>query len=126
VSKEHTYLDSPISCAQQAPASPTWPTSVFHPDDEDFAQDIQLHLMEMAKNGYIRAEDVVDYIASPQIQAKLGSKACGISACTARHWLKKLNWQYGRKRNGMWMDMKGKTFSSPSRHSVPPDSSHTQ
>ena len=73
-------------------------------DDEDFAQDIQLHLMEMAKNGYIRTEDVVDYIASPQIPAKLGSKARGISVRTARRWLKKLDWRYGRKRNGMYMD----------------------
>ena len=48
--------------------------------------------MEIAKNGYIRAEDVVDYVASPQIQAKLGSKACGISIRTAHRWLKKLNW----------------------------------
>jgi hypothetical protein len=73
-------------------------------DDEDFSQDIQLHLMEMAKNGYIRAEDVVDYVASPQIQAKLGSKARGISIRTARCWLKKLDWRYGRKRNGMYVD----------------------
>ena len=48
--------------------------------------------MEKAKNGYIHAEDVVDYIASPQIQAKLGSKAHGISIHMARHWLKKLDW----------------------------------
>ena len=34
-------------------------------DDEDFSQDIQLHLMEMAKDGYICAQDVVDYVASP-------------------------------------------------------------
>ena len=60
--------------------------------------------MEMTKNGYICAEDVVDYIASPQIQAKLGSKACGISVRTACHWLKKLDWQYGHKRNRMYMD----------------------
>ena len=61
-------------------------------DDEDFSQNIQLHLMEIAKNGYIHTEDVVDYVASPQIQAKLGSNACGISIHTACHWLKKLNW----------------------------------
>ena len=66
-------------------------------DDEDFSQNIQLHLMEIAKNGYIHAEDVVDYVASPQIQVKLGSNACGISIHTACHWLKKLNWRYGHK-----------------------------
>ena len=60
--------------------------------------------MEIAKNGYIRAEDVVDYIASPQIQAKLGSIARGISIRTAHCWLKKLNWQYGCKQNRMYVD----------------------
>ena len=60
--------------------------------------------MEIAKNGYICAEDVVDYVASPQIQVKLGSKARGISIRTARRWLKKLNWQYGCKRNRMYID----------------------
>ena len=60
--------------------------------------------MEMAKNGYIRAEDVVDYVTSPQIQAKLGSKAHGISIRMARHWLKKLDWRYGHKQNGMYIN----------------------
>ena len=73
-------------------------------DDEDFAQDIQLHLIEMAKDGYIRAQDVVDYVASTQMQAKLGTKARGISIRTARCWLRKLDWRYGRKRNGMYVD----------------------
>lgn len=39
-------------------------------DDEDFAQDIQLHLTEIAKKGYIRAQDIVDYVATPEIQAR--------------------------------------------------------
>ena len=60
--------------------------------------------MEMAKNSYICAEDVVDYIVSPQIQAKLGSKAHGILVHTTRHWLKKLDWRYGCKQNGMYVD----------------------
>ena len=66
--------------------------------------------MEMAKNGYIRAEDVVDYVTSPQIQAKLGSKAHGISIRTAHRWLKKLDWRYGRKQKSMVM--KGKMLYS--------------
>ena len=43
--------------------------------DEDFAQGIQLWLIEIAKDGYIKAEDIVDYVATPEIQEKLGSKA---------------------------------------------------
>jgi hypothetical protein len=73
-------------------------------DDEDLAQDIQLHLMEIAKNGYIQAQDVVDYVATPEIQEKLGTKARGISLRTGQRWLKKLNWWYNQKRNGMYID----------------------
>jgi hypothetical protein len=47
-------------------------------DDEDFQRDIQLHLTEIVKKGYIHAQDVVDYVATPEVQQKLGMKACGI------------------------------------------------
>jgi hypothetical protein len=73
-------------------------------DDEDFAQDIQLHLVEIGKKGYIRAQDIVDYVATPEVQEKLGTKARGISVRTARRWLHKLSWRYGRKKNGMYID----------------------
>jgi len=50
-------------------------------EDEDLAQDIQLHLTEIAKKGYIRAQDVVDYVATPDVQERLGTRgnARGIS-----------------------------------------------
>ncbi|CAA7270186.1 unnamed protein product [Cyclocybe aegerita] len=73
-------------------------------DDEDFAWDIQLHLTEKAKDGYIRAQDIVDYVATKDVQERLGVKARGITVRTARRWLKKLNWRYTRKRNGMYID----------------------
>ena len=73
-------------------------------DHEDFAQDIQLHLMEIAKNGYICAQDVVDYVTTLKIQEKLGSKSRTILVQTARRWLKQLNWWYGKKPNGMYVD----------------------
>ena len=60
--------------------------------------------MEIAKNGYICAQDVVDYVATPKIQEKLGSKSCTISVHTARRWLKWLNWWYDKKPNGMYVD----------------------
>ena len=71
--------------------------------DEDFAQDIQLHLLEISKGGYVRAQDVVDYIDRPEVQERLGKKT-KISLRTAQRWLKKLSWRYGRKRNGMYID----------------------
>jgi len=73
-------------------------------DDEDVAQDIQEHLQEIAKEGYVRAQDIVDYVSTPAIQEKLGMKKRAISVRTAHRWLKKLNWRYGRKKNGMYID----------------------
>jgi hypothetical protein len=73
-------------------------------DDEDFRRDIQLHLTEIAKKGYIRAQDIVDYVATPEVQRKLGTKARGIHVRTARRWLHKLSWRYQQKKKGMYID----------------------
>jgi hypothetical protein len=73
-------------------------------EDEDFRQDIQLHLIEIAKNGYIRAQDIVDYVATDEVQKKLGTKARGIHVRTARRWLHKLSWRYQQKKKGMYID----------------------
>ena len=43
-------------------------------DDEDFVQDIQEHLQEIVKEGYIQVQDIVDYVSTPAIQEKLGAK----------------------------------------------------
>ena len=75
-------------------------------EDEDLAQDIQLHLTEIAKKGYIHAQDVVDYVATPEVQEHLTTtgKAHGISLQTAQRWLRKLRWRYMKKKNGMYID----------------------
>ncbi|KAG2363590.1 hypothetical protein BDR07DRAFT_1460242 [Suillus spraguei] len=74
-------------------------------EDEDFAQEIQLYLSEVQqKEGHIRAQDIVDYVATPNVQERLGAKAKVISKRTAQRWLCKLDWRYGRKRNGMYID----------------------
>ena len=62
-------------------------------EDEDFRREIQLHLMEIVKKGYICAQDIVDYVATPEVQRQLGMRACGIHVRTARRWLHKLNWR---------------------------------
>ena len=82
----------------------TYHSSVL--EDEDFAQNIQLHLVEIAKKGYIRAQDVVDFVATPEMQEKLAKmgKPRGITRRTAQRWLKKLSWRYTKKRNGMYID----------------------
>ena len=64
-------------------------------EDEDIAQGIQLHLLEIGKKGYIRAQDIVDYIATPEVQEQLAGRAkTTIHQRTACRWLKKLNWLY--------------------------------
>ena len=72
--------------------------------DEDFSQSIQLHLQQIAKNGYIRAQDIVDFMETPEMQKKLdeiGSRKKKISLCMAQHWLHAMGWWYGRKKNGI-------------------------
>jgi hypothetical protein len=76
-------------------------------DDEDFAHAIQIHLSGIAKNNYIRAQDIVDFMQTPEMQEKLeeiSSKKKKISLHTAQRWLHRMGWRYGRKRNGMYVD----------------------
>ena len=35
--------------------------------------------MKISKKGYIQAQDIVDYVATPEVQEWLGTKARGIS-----------------------------------------------
>ena len=73
-------------------------------EDEDFQRDIQLHLTEIAKKGYIKAQDIVDYVATEEVQQRLGKRAQGIHVRTARRWLSKLSWRYSQKKKGMYID----------------------
>ncbi len=82
-----------------------WNSSILN--DEDLAQAIQLHLLTVSKDSYICAQDVVDFIATPRRTKKApgsGKKQKSISVRTARQWLKTLNWWYGWKQNGMYVD----------------------
>ena len=76
-------------------------------EDEDFSQAIQLHLQTITKDGYIQAQDIVDFVSQPEMQAKLetsSAKKRSISIQTAQHWLHKMGWRYGKKKNGMYVD----------------------
>ncbi|KAF8059298.1 hypothetical protein FPV67DRAFT_1400947, partial [Lyophyllum atratum] len=75
--------------------------------DEDFTSAIQLHLQEVAKTGYIRAQDIVDFMETPEMQKKLeefGATCRKISLRTAQRWLHTMEWRYGRRKNGMYID----------------------
>ena len=76
---------------------PSWMTKIFAPN-------IQEHLLAIVKDGYIWAQDIVDYILKPEIQAKLNTKKQSISIQTAQHWLKDLEWHYGQRKKGMYID----------------------
>jgi hypothetical protein len=74
-------------------------------DDKDIAEDIKARMME--KGGFLKAEDVVEIVASPEIQvifARKGITKATISTKTALRWLEKLGWTYGRLQNGMYLD----------------------
>ena len=80
----------------------TFSSSILN--DEDFAQRIQLHLLEVLKNGYVYAQDIMDYVSQPEVQESLGVKKRTISLKTAQRWMRKLGWRYGKRKNGMYID----------------------
>src|SRR5882672_11330182 len=87
-------------------------------DDEDLEMGIQLHLQALTKDNYIWAEDIVDFIRTPDIQDYLGKRQTNISVRTARCWLRRLDWRYQKKN---WactlMDMNVRMLSHTGRHS---------
>jgi hypothetical protein len=72
-------------------------------DDEDLAQQIHLYLIGIAKDGYVRAQDMVDMMSTPEMKHYLGAKS-GITIQTGQQWLHKMNWQYGKATKGMYID----------------------
>ncbi|KAJ7135531.1 hypothetical protein C8R46DRAFT_1014739 [Mycena filopes] len=77
-------------------------------NDEDFSDAIKLHLQSISRTeGHFRAQDLVDFVASSDMQTMLdeaGIHKRSISVRTARRWLKQLDWRYGRRKNGMYVD----------------------
>jgi hypothetical protein len=76
-------------------------------NDENITHAIKEALGERAKNGFISATDVMEVVASPEIQTQLSQAGIyrpSIAKCTACRWLGKLGWQHGRHQNGMYAD----------------------
>ena len=48
-------------------------------EDEYLAEIIQLHLQEIAKDNYIHAQDIVDFIDTPEMKENMGAKHTKIS-----------------------------------------------
>jgi hypothetical protein len=76
-------------------------------EDEDVAEEIKERMKEKAEKGYLKAQDLVEIVASPEIQAVFMRKGITkplISCRTALRWLEKLGWTYGKLKNGMYLD----------------------
>lgn len=76
-------------------------------DDEDITGEIKFRMMEKAGKGFLKAEDVVEIVASPAVQAVFAQKGIAkvlISVKTALRWLNKLGWTYRKLKNGMYLD----------------------
>ena len=55
----------------------------------------------------MKAKDLVDLVASPEMQKTLSEKGLckpSILTRTAARWLQKLDWQYQHTRNGLYID----------------------
>jgi hypothetical protein len=69
--------------------------------------EIKLRMVKKSKKGIMKAEDVVDLVASPEMQKTFSEKGlckASILKRTAARWLQKLDWRYQRTRNGMYID----------------------
>ena len=63
--------------------------------------------MENVNGQYLKAANVVDVVASPEIQEIFRQKGISresISESTARRWLSGLGWRYGKLKSGMYID----------------------
>ena len=73
--------------------------------DEDLSRKIQEYLLQLRKTKrYFKAEDVIDFVTSPEMQEAMGTTKTSISKRTAHCWLKKMDWRYGRAPNGMYIN----------------------
>ncbi|KIP02071.1 hypothetical protein PHLGIDRAFT_79674 [Phlebiopsis gigantea 11061_1 CR5-6] len=73
--------------------------------DGDISSGLQQYLLQVSKDRFIPAADVVAFMKTLEMEAKLTSIGCSsISECTARRWLQTMDWHYKKKPNGMYID----------------------
>jgi hypothetical protein len=71
--------------------------------DEDLAAGLKLFLLNRRQNGdWIRASDVNEYLATPEVQNAHGE--IKISERTARRWLNRMEWRFKKTPKGMYID----------------------
>jgi hypothetical protein len=76
-------------------------------DNEDIVEEIKARMVQKASGSFLKAQDVVEIVASAEMQAILVQKRISkvsISTKTALRWLEKLGWKYGKLKHGMYLD----------------------
>ncbi|KAH9843219.1 uncharacterized protein C8Q71DRAFT_698833 [Rhodofomes roseus] len=77
----------------------TWSSSRIR--DEDFAQEVQLHLQGVGK--YVKAMDIVYYLDRTEVKARLGLKRT-VSHATAKRWMQVLGYRWTKAPRGQYVD----------------------
>jgi hypothetical protein len=72
-------------------------------DDEDVKMDVLNWLRSQQKNSNITAKSLQDYV-STALFPNMGAKKSSIGLSTARKWLKRLGWKYGKHQKGVYVD----------------------
>ncbi|KAI0281130.1 hypothetical protein BGY98DRAFT_1095071 [Russula aff. rugulosa BPL654] len=75
--------------------------------DKDIASEIKLQMVEKSKKGFLKAEDLVDLVATPEMQEIFSEKGIckkSISKNMATRWLQKLDWRYKGIKKGMYIN----------------------
>ena len=69
--------------------------------DESLAQDIHIHLQSVGK--FVKAEDLVDYMDTPEMRTWTG-QTTRLSVATAQRWMKKIGYRWTRDPKGQFVD----------------------
>ncbi|KAG2110785.1 hypothetical protein DEU56DRAFT_874463 [Suillus clintonianus] len=77
----------------------SWNVSLL--DKGDLAEAIHRHLQSIRK--YVRAQDIVDYLAQPNVQQKHGLKKT-ISLATAQQWMNMMDFHWTKSPSGQYVD----------------------
>ncbi|QRV89164.1 DDE superfamily endonuclease [Ceratobasidium sp. AG-Ba] len=70
-------------------------------EDEDVSNEIKLHLQSIGK--YARAQDVVDFLSSPEVRERLGLKK-KVGLRTAQRWLSRSGFRWRAEPKGQYFD----------------------
>ncbi len=70
-------------------------------DDEDFAQELHLYLQSVGE--YCTTQDIIRYIAQPEILIKL-NRTKTISHATAHRWMQKMRYRWSARPQGQYVD----------------------